>query len=188
MLEKAQVTFEEYEFYKKGSYNKITLHIRKKDGYINATRIEKDVRNYLEQKTWAKIVIYWLENVVKGEPKASSTLADVPSEHRGFFVHPVLIHFIAEWHSLEYTFAVKRIMDAVNSTSRNEMTQEPKQLFIMYPDTEDGYFKISTDNSKIPNYYKRFTSPTSTYVKQALENCIGKEPHYPMVIFENILE
>jgi hypothetical protein len=66
-------------------------------------------------------------------------------------------------------------MDAVNSTSRNEMTQkskteEPKHLLVMYPDTEDGYFKISTDNSKNPKYDKCYTFPTSTYVEQALEN------------------
>jgi hypothetical protein len=187
MLEEARVTFEEDDFYKKGSYNKITLYIRKEDSYINATKIDKDVRNYLGQKTWPKVVIYWLENVVKGEPKATHTLTDGPSEHRGIFIHPDLIHFIAEWHSLEYTFAVKRIMDVVNQKFMTK-TEESKHLFVMYPDTEDGYFKISTDNSKIPKYYKCFTFPTSTYVKQALENYIGKESHYPMVIFENILE
>jgi hypothetical protein len=80
----------------------------------------------------------------------------------------------------------------MEATSRNEMTQkskteETKHLFVMYPDTEDGYFKISTESVKIPKYCKRFTFPTSASVKQALENYIGKEPHYPMVIFENIL-
>jgi non-ribosomal peptide synthetase component E (peptide arylation enzyme) len=60
MQDEARVTFEEDEFYRKGSYNKITLNIPKEDGYINATRIDKDVRNYLGEKTWPMIVIYRL--------------------------------------------------------------------------------------------------------------------------------
>jgi hypothetical protein len=62
MLEEARVTFEEDEFYRKGTYKGKEVWVRKEDGYINATKIDKDIRNDFLQKEWPKIVAYWLEN------------------------------------------------------------------------------------------------------------------------------
>jgi hypothetical protein len=45
MMDEAQVTFDEDEFYRKGTYNGMEVWVRKEDGYINATKIDRMFEN-----------------------------------------------------------------------------------------------------------------------------------------------
>jgi hypothetical protein len=126
MMGEARVTFNEEEFIRKGLYNGMEVWVRKEDGYINATRIDPLVRKYLGGMEWPKTVAYWLENEqkfrwtkkdteeIEEKPKASYTIDGGYKHHQGTYIHPDLIHFVAQWHSIEYAFAVKHVMDAIN--------------------------------------------------------------------------
>jgi hypothetical protein len=67
-----------------------------------------------------KIVNYWNE-----ERKRQGVQSCTPLEmlQKGFdraqgqYIHPELIHFVAEWISIEYSFKVKHIMDKINEVS-----------------------------------------------------------------------
>jgi hypothetical protein len=130
MKDEFRETFEEDDFYRKGTYNGIEGWFRKEDGYVNATRIDPLIRNYFFQKEWSKTVEYWQKNEQKSRCWDSSggKIEDIPKasyvfeggndkQHQGTFVHHGLIHFVAQWHSIEYSFAVEHVMNAINEIS-----------------------------------------------------------------------
>jgi hypothetical protein len=118
MMDESRVEWDETDpFYRKGSYNGIEIWIRQDDGYINATKIYDRANRTVTSPTWQKIAKYWRNhhspNVATDQLSNYTIIGGV---HPGTFVHPDLIHFIASDHSIEYAFAVKAIMDAVNET------------------------------------------------------------------------
>ena len=58
-------------------------------------------------------------------------LLNVSNEFKGTYIHPKLVHFVAEWVDLEYAFTVSEIMDSINDKVHEELNKQ--QL----PDTVD---------------------------------------------------
>ena len=109
---------ENNEEFRTGTYNGISIVYRVSDNYVNAGKLCRDahkrIYNFTRREKWDEIVDYWIQNeqnkvgafssqplieLKKGYPKA-----------KGIYVHPDLIHFVAEWISFEYAFKVKRTM------------------------------------------------------------------------------
>ena len=134
------------EEFKIGSYNGVSIIYRVNDGYINAGKLCRDagkrIFNFTRRDKWEEIVGYWLKNeqdevgsekrqplieLKKGYPTA-----------KGIYIHPKLIHFVAEWISIEYHFKVARIMDLINEKNQilnhnlddtiNELTNQLNEL------------------------------------------------------------
>ena len=113
-----------------GSYNDISILIRDSDGYVNVTKLSetKRVRKYFESDKWREIVEYWMKiphigvqsndtnskNIPMSHYLLNESIPDNKKELRGTYVHPELIHFIAEWVSVEYAFKVSYIMNSKN--------------------------------------------------------------------------
>ena len=53
-------------------------------------------------------------------------LLNVSNEFKGTYIHPKLVHFVAEWVDLEYAFTVSEIMDSINDKVHEELNN--KQL------------------------------------------------------------
>lgn len=120
-------------------YNDIRIIVREKDGYINATRIatdngkQKNFSRFIDSARWNDIIStfrkQYLESEVLVDPMyiLHSTIPDSHKDARGTYVHPKLIHFIAEWVSLDYAFKVSHIMDLLNEELHNRtITLEQK--------------------------------------------------------------
>lgn len=120
-------------------YNDIRIIVREKDGYINATRIatdngkQKNFSRFIDSSRWNDIVStfrkQYLESEVLVDPMyiLHSTIPDSHKDARGTYIHPKLIHFVAEWVSLEYAFKVAHIMDLLNEELHNRtITLEQK--------------------------------------------------------------
>jgi hypothetical protein len=179
------------ETFTRGTYNGVAVLVRNKDGYINATKIardnNKDMHHYFRNKTWAKIVEIFKRRTAKLGPRNPAG-QDLEAKYElkrfffgevtGTYVHPDLVHFIAEWCNLEYAFTVQEIMNSINKTLHAEL--EKQRL----PDTVENAkpvlekVKEAIKEVKLSAYEERME-----YAKQAATTEAG----FSHVIF-NIVE
>lgn len=121
-------------------YNGVRIIIREKDSYVNATKIaadngkQKNFARFLESHRWNDITITYrrsmghLENEVTPQTITYIlTGTEYDNRIRGTYVHPELVHFIAEWADLEYAFKVAHIMNLINrNNERRAITLEQR--------------------------------------------------------------
>ena len=122
------------------TYNGISIIRELKTQKINASQMcssnGKAWRNFTKTKYWkGKLEAFKKSSFYKGQEdariRAPSILAKngIKPEFQGEYIHPKLIHFVAEWCSDEYAFKVAELMDSVN----NRVHQQLQQLQL--PDT-----------------------------------------------------
>ena len=80
-------------------------------------------------------------------------LLNVSNEFKGTYIHPKLVHFVAEWVDLEYAFTVSEIMDSINDKVHEELNN--KQL----PDNVENAKPIFNEIAKsiAPNIQQLLT-------------------------------
>ena len=108
-------------------YNGVSILIRDKDGYINVTKIYKDnnisrqsFNTYMNSEKWNEICRNFnkFSLSVKTDNENNQPFYDiknVTNECRGTYVHPDLVHFVAEWCNISYAFKVSVIMNNINT-------------------------------------------------------------------------
>ena len=110
-----------------GSYNGVSIVYRTSDKYVNASRLcsdgKRDFRTFKRSDKWRRIIEYWnqqySESCVQNCTDAFYELMKgYPNEYRGQYVHPNLVHFVAEWISIEYAFKVAEIMNLINERNQ----------------------------------------------------------------------
>jgi hypothetical protein len=119
------------------TYMGISVLVRERDGYINATKVGndngKEVRHYFRGGRWIEVEEYWLklqENSTRVnhpvfEKRVKYELDEgFSSKVAGFYCHPRLIHFVAEWADLAYAFAVEDIINSVDAVVHSELERE----------------------------------------------------------------
>ena len=113
----------------KDDYNGVSILIREKDGFINATKIAKDngkqnhLCRFFESEKWKEICEKFKEIALRQKRSNGKNyenyelfynISNVCIECRGTYVIPDLIHFVAEWCNIEYAFKVNIIMNNIN--------------------------------------------------------------------------
>jgi hypothetical protein len=175
MMEDTRVGWNEMDpFYTKASYNGVQIWIRKDDRYIYANQLNSEVRQYLRSKKWKGVVEYWENRVsvnLHGPQnailKASYTVTSGEVEHRGTYIHPDLVHFIAEQVSIEYAFAVKEIMDCVNEVMPLKADADPQAVIALLEKRNDYLEKkVSEQKKEIDTNFKII----ETQEKRIVEN------------------
>lgn len=73
------------------------------------------------------------ENVATNETRPYYQILKASNEFKGTFIHPDLIHFVAQWVDVSYAFAVKHVMDSINDKvhevlKKNELPDTPEKL------------------------------------------------------------
>ncbi|KAA6369193.1 MAG: hypothetical protein EZS28_035278, partial [Streblomastix strix] len=126
------------------SYNGMTILVRQSDGYINVSQFcyqySKQFRSLIKQDRW--------KDYIKAETdELSATLIRAPeindegqpdknlsgslmysidkgyaNDFKGYYVHPILINYIAIWISPKYAVTVRKIMDSINDNSQQTHT------------------------------------------------------------------
>ncbi|KAK8838423.1 hypothetical protein M9Y10_033049 [Tritrichomonas musculus] len=115
------------ETFTRGTFNGISVMIRDKDGYINASKLgnnSKRARKYIISDRFIQICLYWTQRNPSKSPKYM--LSDAPNGFRGVYVHPDLIHFVAEWVDIEYAFTVADIMNSINNKVHETLEKQHK--------------------------------------------------------------
>lgn len=134
------------ETFTRGTYNGISVIIRDKDGYINATdmckQLNKRFRKIFENHSWQqyfeafKAEYYACPQMGEQEKEPIYQLNkgfSVKENHlRGTYVDPRLVNYIAIWASPTYAIYVGKIMDSVNDKVHEVLTSQ--QL----PDTPEN--------------------------------------------------
>ncbi|KAI5510304.1 hypothetical protein TVAGG3_0716700 [Trichomonas vaginalis G3] len=124
------------ETFTKGTYNGIEVLRRDKDGYINATKMAREVgrlnhlNRFLNSTKMQEILEFWMNEC--GQAKSGSTSKQafyeltkgVINEFKGIYIHPDLVHFVAEWCSVKYAFYVKDIMDSIDKKVHEKLDEE----------------------------------------------------------------
>lgn len=121
-----QTTFINPEF-KHETYNGISIIRETTTNYFNASQMcsanGKAWRNFNKTKFWKnKLEAFKRSSFYKttegARIHAPSILATfgVKPEFQGEYVHPKLIHFVAEWCSDDYAFQVAELMDSINDS------------------------------------------------------------------------
>ena len=146
----------------KADYNGISILMREKDGFINATRIAKDngkqknLNKYFESEKWIEIC----ENFKKiglpkkvGRPENTEFLTNYiikegTQEIYGTYVHPDLIHFVAEWCNIEYAFKVNIIMNNINKLKELEHKDGNEFLDTITQRLKNKIKELQEDNGK----------------------------------------
>ena len=154
------------ETFTKGTYNGIEVLRRDVDGYINATKMAKDAGKYnnlhrfLQSVKMIEILDYWYKNEVNYGPLKNDRTEiqafyelykGVENDFKGIYIHPDLIHFVAEWCSVEYCFKVKHIMDSINDKVHEKLEEQH------LPDTVENAKPI------FENEVRKITEPQKAY-------------------------
>ncbi|WP_300485591.1 KilA-N domain-containing protein [uncultured Brachyspira sp.] len=138
------------ETFTKGTYNGINVLIRDKDGYINGSKLgneSRPARKFINSERFNEICRFWLknrsgQNRPDPETPAKYLLSNVSNEFKGTYIHPQLVHFVAEWVDIEYAFIVSDIMDSINDKVHEVLNE--KQL----PDTVENAKPVFVDVAK----------------------------------------
>lgn len=109
-----------------GTYNGLSITIRNKDKYVNASKmcndVNKDFRTFCKSKRYKDIIEFWRSDrsaqicAYHNETVKYELKLGYDNDTRGQYIHPDLIHFVAEYCSVKYSFYVKHIMDSINNS------------------------------------------------------------------------
>ena len=109
----------------RGTYNGIAVLVRDKDGYINASKLgnnSRPARHFIKSNRFQQICQHWSNRHQDSSPQYSLTQID--NEFKGVYVHPDLIHFVAEWVDIEYAFTVADIMNSINDKVHDALEKQ----------------------------------------------------------------
>ncbi|KAI5529910.1 hypothetical protein TVAGG3_0330340 [Trichomonas vaginalis G3] len=124
------------ETFTKGTYNGIEVLRRDNDGYINATKMAREagklnhLNRFLNSAKMQEILEFWLKEYGRAKSGSTSKQAfyeltkGVINEFKGIYIHPDLVHFVAEWCSVKYAFYVKDIMDSIDKKVHEKLDEE----------------------------------------------------------------
>ncbi|KAI5485751.1 hypothetical protein TVAGG3_0929820 [Trichomonas vaginalis G3] len=124
------------ETFTKGTYNGIEVLRRDKDSYINATKMAREagrlnhLNRFLNSAKMQEILEFWLKEYGRAKSGSTSKQAfyeltkGVINEFKGIYIHPDLVHFVAEWCSVKYAFYVKDIMDSIDKKVHEKLDEE----------------------------------------------------------------
>ena len=112
------------------AYNGVSIIINKADGYVNASQMctsnGKAWRNYKNTKSWISIKNAFERRFCKGARinAPSYFLEKVNPKYQGEYIHPKLVHFVAEYCSIDYAFTVAEIMDGINDKVHDALKKQ----------------------------------------------------------------
>ena len=114
------------------TFNGISIIVNKADGYINASQMcssnNKKWRVYKNTKQWKQLIEVFEKHYKQGVQKLTPSyyLEKVKPQYQGEYIHPKLVHFVAEYCSVEYAFIVAELMDSINEKIHETLNE--KQL------------------------------------------------------------
>lgn len=160
VINKEQKITEALEFnepiFKSETYNGISIIVEQKTGKFNASQMcsdnHKKWRSFNKTKFWkGKLEAFknssFYRNEEDAQIRAPSILAKkgIKPEFQGEYIHPKLIHFVAEWCSDDYAFKVAELMDSINVAVHQRLND------LKLPDTPQNsntVFNLIVDEEK----------------------------------------
>ena len=156
------------ETFTRGTYNGISVIIRDKDGFINATEMcnqfDKKFRKIFENHTWQAYLeafkAEYTNSPISGGCSNVNHLYQIPNKGipdrlkflRGSYVNPKLINYIAIWASPQYAITVGKIMDEINERGqlKNISSDENINEVLKQLKEENEKLKEHINNTSVP--------------------------------------
>jgi len=141
-----------------GRYNGVTIIYRASDKYVNVSKLcidgKRDFRTFKRSDRWRKIIEYWNSQEEKSgaQKGASVPLYELKGKYdksRGQYVHPKLIHLVADWISVEYAFKVADIMNLINERNQIENKTLEDTIIELTQQLEDAKIKIKNLETQV---------------------------------------
>ena len=130
------------------TYNGVSIIVNTVDGYVNASQMcssnNKLWRQYNKTKSWNQVKNAFERRFSQGvgKPTPSYYLEKVTPKWQGEYIHPKLVHFVAEYCSIDYAFTVSEIMDSINEKVHEELKKQE------LPDTVENAKPIFNEIAK----------------------------------------
>jgi hypothetical protein len=116
------------------TYNGVSILVREKDGFVNATKICKDnrksMKEYMKLKKWGEIIERYTKKLCGGNSiQLQNGLhyelkGGYLREIEGTWVHHRLVHYVAEWANMDYAIEVEEMMGSVDKVVQKELEQK----------------------------------------------------------------
>ena len=142
------------ETFTRTTYNGISILVRDSDGYVNGSKMAKEAKKEQFRRFIKKDKIQQYASF-RGLDESVQTIfyelhAGYDNDVMGIYIHPKLIHYVANWCSLEYAAKVADLMDAINEQQHKQHITFEEQL-----------------KQTISNLQDTITKQTETITKQA---------------------
>ena len=137
-----------------GTYNGVTILYRTSDLYINVGKLCRDARedfyNFRRGKKWKQIIEYWnQEYKIESTEKSRLPLIELKKGYpkaQGIYINPDLIHFVANWISIDYAFKVAKIMNLINEHNRILNKTLDETIIELQDKLDQAYDEINIKN------------------------------------------
>lgn len=111
------------------TYNGIEIIFEINTGYFNASQMcssnDKSWRDYKRTKMYQRKLAAFVKILGAGIPAPSMIAKNgVIPRFQGEYLHPKLIHFVAEYISDEYAFKVAELMDSINDQVHKQLEEK----------------------------------------------------------------
>ena len=124
-----------YKF-KSETYNGISIIRETTTGYVNASQMcsdnNKRWRAFKQTQRWNDILNLFEKYILKtgvSEDDRKMTPSfeakkGVKPEFQGEYVHPKLVHYIAEYISIDYSYQVQELMDSIDTSIHKQLEEQ----------------------------------------------------------------
>ena len=133
-------------------YNGVSV-LMDEEGYYNASKIcrdnDKRFSNWLQNDRTKRILEMIstkleipMDSLETGNPVSTNSLmfkrkgGNGHNETQGWWIHPKVVHYLAEWADLEYAWKVGEIMDAINERIHLKCTSLEDELDSLHDEND----------------------------------------------------
>lgn len=156
--------------FRRTTWNEIVVIQDVETGYYQASKICKDngkkLKHWLENKRTDELLEAYashlgkqiknseaaiptsVQNVLIYQIKLTGNELVKYAEYQGWFVHPKLVHHIAEWASIDYAIKVEEIMNLINEQNK-----------LLNQTLEDTISKLRSENVELKATIQDLTTP-----------------------------
>ena len=123
--------------FEKKTYNGIEIIVETNTGYVNASQMcssnNKRWREYKRTNAWKEIIeIYdeFIKNTCESKIFQGVNFPTpyfdikITRDFQGCYIHPKLVHLVAEYCSKRYAFMVAELMDSINETVHAKLAKD----------------------------------------------------------------
>ena len=173
--------------FRRTTWNEIAVIQDVETGYFQASKICKDngkkLKHWLENKRTDELLEAYashlgkqiknseagiptsVQNVLIYQIKLTGNELVKYAEYQGWFVHPKLVHHIAEWASIDYAIKVEEIMNLINEQNK-----------LLNQTLEDTISKLRSENIELKATIQDLTTPINKLNKSTIyASPVGKD-------------
>lgn len=156
---------ENNEEFIESNYNGIKIYVRKSDGFVNVSKMcsdaNRDFHTFKRGERYRKIENYYINEECKGRQNCRTIyiLKKGYNLMQGQWMIPDLIHFVAEWISIPYSFIVKRIMDKINEIGQLKQLSFEENTNEIITNLENEITELKNKNKELQEHIKETSVP-----------------------------